>query len=307
MLIISDLSISFTRYAGGARRASFEPVRELNLEARSGEILAVIGASGSGKSLLAYAVLGILPDNCRVGGRMVFQGALLTPARQRALRGKRIVLAPQSVAFLNPLMKVGGQVRRAAVLSGLSPQQAAAAADEAFQRCRLTNGVMRRYPFQVSGGMAKRVLLAAATVGDADLIIADEPTTGLHKEAVRESLEFLRRLADAGKAVLIISHDLTAVLPAADWVAVFHAGTTVEMAPAANFRAEGEGLLHPYSRAILDALPERKFFSELKAVSTSSSNGCPFAEGCARAVEACRDVEAPLQRRGRAFARCRHA
>lgn len=341
MLAVSDLSISFTRYSRAADRVALKAVRRLSLDVRPGEILAVIGASGSGKSLLAHAVLGILPGNCRVEGQMLFQGEPLTPARQKELRGKRIVLVPQSVAFLNPLVNVGGQVRRAALLSGLAPQQATAAVHEAFQRYRLANGVKRRYPFQVSGGMARRILTATAIVGDADLIIADEPTTGLHKEAARESVGFLRELADAGKSVLIVTHDLISVLPVADWVAVFYAGTTVEMAEARNFCAEGNGLRHPYSRAIWNTLPEHGFFHELERfnignmrslradfpqnlrhdalpertgfpVAQANQNegvldGCPFAEACAQADEACRNDNPGPRRRGRAFARCLHA
>jgi len=308
MLEVADLSIRFTRYGAGVSRQSLEPVRNLHLDVRPGELLAVIGASGSGKSLLAHAVLGILPANCRVEGRMTFRGEQLTSQRQRALRGKRIVLVPQSVGFLNPLTTLGGQVRRAAVLSGMPASQAGAAATAAFARYRLAPQVPRQYPFQVSGGMARRVLTATATVGDADLLIADEPTTGLHQEAARESLGFLRELADRGKSVLVITHDLKAVLPVADWVAVFHGGTTVEMVEAARFSGALDGVRHPYSRAMWNALPDHGFFEGLQdAPRGSCARGCPYAFSCAEADPGCREAAPPLARDGRRFARCRHA
>lgn len=308
MLEVADLSIRFTRYGAGVSRQSLSPVRNLHLDVRPGELLAVIGASGSGKSLLAHAVLGILPANCRVEGRMTFQGAPLTGERQRALRGKRIVLVPQSVGFLNPLTTLGGQVRRAAVLSGMPPTQARRATTDAFARYRLAPPVQGHYPFQVSGGMARRVLTATATVGDADLIIADEPTTGLHQEAARESLGFLRELADQGKSVLVITHDLKAVLPVADWVAVFHGGTTVEMVEAARFSGALAGVRHPYSRAMWHALPDHGFFEGLRdAPQSNCASGCPLAGSCADAVPGCREEAPALAREGRRFTRCRHA
>jgi len=308
MLEVADLSIRFTRYGAGVSRQSLEPVRDLHLDVRPGELLAVIGASGSGKSLLAHAVLGVLPSNCRVEGRMAFQGQPLTDARQRALRGKRIVLVPQSVGFLNPLTTLGGQVRRAAVLSGMPPGQARAATTEAFARYRLAPRVQDHFPFQVSGGMARRVLTATATVGDADLLIADEPTTGLHRDAAMESLGFLRDLADAGKSVLVITHDLKAVLPVADWVAVFHGGTTVEMVEASRFAGALNGVRHPYSRAMWEALPEHGFFQDLGDVPQAAcAGGCPYAWSCADADAGCRERVPPMARDGRRFARCRHA
>lgn len=310
MLAVTGLSVHFTRYDRGMSRVELTPVRRLDLEVRAGEIVAVIGASGSGKSLLAHAVLGILPDNCRVEGEILFQGQPLTPARQRALRGREMVLVPQSVGYLNPLKTVGAQVRRAAVQSGASRGEAPRLSAAAFARYGLADTVQGYFPFQVSGGMARRVLTATATVGRARLIVADEPTTGLDKEAAAQSLAFLRSLADAGGAVMVITHDLAAVTPVADRVTVFLAGTTVEDVPASHFAGSSEGLRHPYSRDIWRALPNNGFEpgpDPAPAAEDVLGESCPYAPVCDRADPACRELFPPKQSFGRDFVRCRHA
>ena len=257
MLNVRDLSVTFTMYEVGLVQRRLTVITELDLAVQAGELVAVVGASGSGKSLLAHAVLGILPSNAEVSGEMSYQGEPLTPARQAQLRGREIALIPQSVGFLDPLQRVGGQVRRAAELSGLNRAAAGQAQDRAFRRYGLADGARRLFPFQVSGGMARRVLLATATVGQADLLIADEPTPGLHPAVVVETLNHLRELADAGKGVILITHDIEAALRVADQVAVFYAGTTVELAAAADFRGDGQALRHPYTRALWRALPPK--------------------------------------------------
>lgn len=110
MLTISNLGVTFTQYEQGLRRKQLTVITDLDLTVQAGEIVAVVGASGSGKSLLAHALLGILPENAQLSGTMEFQGAPLTPERCEALRGKAIALIPQSVGYLDPLMTVGRQV-----------------------------------------------------------------------------------------------------------------------------------------------------------------------------------------------------
>jgi peptide/nickel transport system ATP-binding protein len=227
------------------------------LQVNAGEVVAVVGSSGSGKSLLAHAILGILPHNAQASGTMLFKGEPLTPQRQARLRGKEIALIPQSVSYLNPLMPVGAQVRRAARLSGLSAREARQSVDEIFCRYGLELSVQQRYPFQLSGGMARRVLVATTAIGRAELAIADEPTPGLQPDLVMETLNHLRELATAGKAVILITHDLEAALQVADKVAVFYAGTTLEIANAKDF-TQGN-LRHPYTQALWRALPQNDF------------------------------------------------
>lgn len=258
MLSVKNLSVEFNRYSRKWERIAVRPVRDLTLDIGAGEVVAVVGSSGSGKSLLAHAVLGLLPKNAVTSGEMTFKGAPLDKRRIHALRGREIALIPQSVAYLNPLSRVGRQVYRASRLSGKCCCTASQSTESAFARYRLGKLVKKMFPFQISGGMARRVLTATATVGEASLLIADEPTTGLDPAMVRESLRHLRELADTGKSVMLITHDIDAAVDIADKVAVIYAGTTVEVADSSSFRVEG-GLKHPYSRVLWNALPQNGF------------------------------------------------
>lgn len=345
MLDVQNLSISFTRYLTGLKKQVLHPVRDLSLSVAGGEMLALAGSSGSGKSLLAHALLGLLPANATTGGRMLFRDEELTPKRIKALRGKRIALIPQSVAYLNPLAKVGNQVYRAARLSGQCCCTAGKSTDSAFARYRLSDEVKRYFPFQVSGGMARRVLTATGTAGEAELIIADEPTTGLDPETARESLTHLRALADSGKAVLLITHDLDAAVRVADRVAVIYAGHTVEIAPSGFFNG-GDKLRHPYTRALWNALPQNGFTAlrgsqpiegEFDAAMRTDESpedtlppngawergadpgngtsrdsgftvpGCPFSPRCPNRGEACHCTPPPIVRFDDGLVRCNRA
>lgn len=254
-LELDHVSIFFTRYTGFWRQRQFCVVEDVHLNLEEGEIVAVVGASGSGKSLLAHAILGILPENATLSGTIRYDGVVLDSRRQAALRGKEIAFIPQSVTALDPLMRVGRQVSggRGGV-DGLPVQ-------ELFRQFRLPEGVERLYPFQLSGGMARKVLVATAAAGDARLVVADEPTPGLAAEDMREILHHLRRWSERGTSVLLITHDLAFALQVAHRVAVFYAGTVVEVASASDFADGGERLRHPYSRALWRALPQNGFVS----------------------------------------------
>ncbi len=309
MLTVRGLSIRFTLYDVGLFQKELHVISDLALDVRAGEVVAVVGSSGSGKSLLAHAVLGILPRNAGVSGEMTFKGEPLTPERQARLRGREIALIPQSVAYLDPLQRVGAQVRRAAELSGLSRQAASQAQAAAFRRYGLAAPVARLFPFQVSGGMARRVLMATATIGHASLLIADEPTPGLHPEAVTETLKHLRELADEGKGVVLITHDLDAALQIADRIAVFYAGTTVEMVRAADFAAGPQSLRHPYTRALWRALPQHQF-APLPGAQPSPDDlpaGCLFSPRCELATSICREQRPALRSTADGWVRCYHA
>ena len=256
ILEVRNLSISFESYDARLAKVATTAIADLGVSLRRGEILAVVGASGSGKSLLAHAVMGILPDNARLGGEMFYRGEPLTPERQARLRGREIAFIPQSVAFLDPLMRVGAQARGAAGRAAIGKQRAA------FAHFGLRRETEKLYPFQLSGGMARRVLLSTALITDAELLIADEPTPGLDLEIALEALKDFRALADSGKSVLMITHDIDLALGVADAIAIFHEGRVVETADTRSFSGEGEGLAHPYSRALFRALPQNGFALE---------------------------------------------
>lgn len=287
MLAVQNLSVSFTRYSFGLERQEVCAIRSLDINVGPGEVMALVGQSGAGKSLLAHALLGILPGNAVVTGTMRFKGSELTPRERIRLRGREIALVPQSVTYLNPLLRVGVQIARSAVLSGIAPDKAHGAVCRCLGRYRLDRFVANWFPFQLSGGMARRVLTASATVGMADLILADEPTNGLDNETAFETLDHLRELADAGKAVLLITHDIEAAVRVADRVTVFCGGVTVEESRASAFNGEG-GLRHPYSIALRDALPGNGFVQTLPPEGAASSNGgCPFCNRCAHNLDGC--------------------
>jgi peptide/nickel transport system ATP-binding protein len=307
MLSVRNLSITFKMYAAGLRQHAMTPITGLDLDLRAGELLGVVGSSGSGKSLLAHAVLGILPPNAHTSGEIWFKETPLTPARQEKLRGREMALIPQSVGFLDPLMRVGQQVRRAAHLGGANGT-AASAQRQVFQRYGLDETAAERYPFQVSGGMARRVLVSTAAVGQASLIIADEPTPGLHPAVVAETLGHLRQLADEGRAMLLITHDIGAALTVADRIAVFYAGTTVEVAACADFQGDGRALRHPYTQALWRALPQNEFTPIPGAQPTPDElpAGCLFAPRCPLADAACLAARPELRRVREGWVRCIH-
>ena len=308
MLKVHNLSLEFRRYQAGLRKNSMMVITDLDLEVNAGEIVAVVGSSGAGKSLLAHAILGILPRNARVTGEIEFKNAPLTEKRKQQLRGKEIALIPQSVNFLNPLSRVGTQVFRAARLSGCNRTEAARARDFSFNRYQLANEVKSYFPFQISGGMARRVLTATATAGRADLVIADEPTTGLDPDVIFESLAHLRELADDGKAVMLITHDIQAVLSVADTVAVFYAGTTVEIAAAADFNGTNT-LRHPYTRALWKSLPQHEFTFVPGAQPPPDNlpEGCLFSPRCASSKPECTYNRPELRWLTGGFVRCFNA
>lgn len=249
ILKVDHLSVAFTQYDRGIRRRSIHAVKDLNLCVHSGEILAVIGSSGSGKSLLAHAIMGILPYNASMDGEILFCGEPLTEKKVKKLRGHEMVLVPQSVSYLDPLMKVGPQITK----GDRNP--------DTIQKCRKVLGryglepeIMEKYPFQLSGGMIRRILISTAVMEQPRLVIADEPTPGLHMEAALRVMGHFRELADGGAGVLLITHDLELALMAADRVIVLYAGQAIEEAKASDFLKE-EALKHPYTKALCRSMP----------------------------------------------------
>ncbi len=277
MLEVKNLSISFIQYQAGLKQRIMQVISDLSITVNEGEILAVVGSSGSGKSLLAHAILGILPGNALVSGSMLYKGNELTYELQKKLRGSEITLIPQSVNYLDPLMRVGAQVQ-SSVRDGKGKEKQ----QRVFERYGLDCKTGGLFPFQLSGGMARRVLVASAVVGGARLIIADEPTPGLHPEIVQETLRHLRELADEGCGVMLITHDIGTALNVADKIAVFYSGTTVEISPSGDFSGEGESLRHPYSKALWNALPQNEFIPIEGFQPSHSDNyeGCPFHPRC---------------------------
>ena len=263
LLTVEDLTVSFDRYGGadgalrslrGGGRVATEVLHALTLSVHEGEIVAVVGASGSGKTVLADALLGLYEPNATVSGRIWFDGASLDASSLVALRGRGIGLVPQGVSHLDPLMRVGAQVRgvsqgRTRVERAADRARREARRRELFEAYGLAPGVARLYPHELSGGMARRVLLMCALMEEPRVLIADEPTPGLDAELAVRAVDDLRAFADTGSGVILITHDLELAVRVADRIAVFKDGSVVEETAASNF-SEPELLEHPFSRAL---------------------------------------------------------
>ena len=302
LLEIHNLSVSFRMYDHGLEQTELQVISDLHLTVHPGEIVAIAGSSGSGKSLLASAILGILPDNATVNGHLHYKGEVLTPKLQKKLRGTEIALVPQSVAYLDPLMKVGAQV------DGHYRQKQDRKRETLFRRFDLPVHAKELYPFQLSGGMARRVLVSAALITDAKLIIADEPTPGMSLSQALEALRMFRELADEGRSVILITHDIDLAFEFADRVAVFYAGTTVETALASDFKEGPAALRHPYSRALWKALPQNGFtpIPGFQPYAGSLPKGCLFAPRCTYKTEQCENQVPPVREVRGGEVRCYH-
>ncbi|WNF30885.1 ABC transporter ATP-binding protein [Streptomyces sp. C11-1] len=291
VLDVQNLSVRF-RMRGGRDIAA---VSDARFSVAAGECLALVGESGCGKSVLASALLGLLPANAETTGSAVLGGDtdLLTADERtlaRTVRGRRIGLVPQSpAAHLTPVRTVRAQLEETLrELTGARGSALHKAAVAAAARASFPDGHLDRYPHELSGGLAQRAATALALIGDAPLLLADEPTTGLDRDLVERTVDELRRHTDEGRALLIITHDLAAAERIADRVAVMYAGRIVEIADAPGFFG-APGPRHPYAKGLLDALPERDFAPipgmppELGAL----PDGCAFAARCAYADARC--------------------
>ena len=283
ILSVEHLMISFSQYERGWRKIQLPVIRDLSINIKGHEIVAVVGSSGSGKSLLAHAVMGLLPANASWKGRIAFKGEELTGKRVKELRGRKMVLVPQSVSYLDPLMKVGDQVRR-----GHKDGISRARSREVLGRYGLGEDTEELYPFQLSGGMTRRVLISTAVMEKPELVIADEPTPGLHISAARRVLSHFREIADRGAGVLLITHDLELALQVADRIVVFYTGTNVEEAAVSDFQKE-ERLRHPYTRALYRAMPSHGFEVQPGAQPYVKDLpvGCPYGPRCPIADQGC--------------------
>ena len=305
ILSVRNLEISFSQYTKGLRRIDSKAINNLDIDLYKGEILAVVGSSGSGKSLLAHSILGILPTNSNTRGDIYYKDEILDEKRKEKLRGKEIVFIPQSVNYLDPLMEVGKQVK----ISIKDKKKSNTILERVFRKYNLDKKVEKYYPFQLSGGMARKVLLSSALVSNAEVIIADEPTPGLDEKSLNEALKDFRDLADNGCAVLIITHDISAALKIADRVAIFYGGTTLEVAKADDFKNNGENLRHPYTKALYNALPNTKF-TPIKGSQPLASElpvGCLFYDRCEKRTPDCENIKPEMRELRDGKVRCLYA
>ncbi|NGO43261.1 ABC transporter ATP-binding protein, partial [Streptomyces ureilyticus] len=249
LLSVRDLRISF---------GAVEAVRGLSLDVHQGEVLAVVGESGAGKSLTARALLGMPPRGATVTGSVRLGADELVDAPRSvrsALWGRRVALVPQdALSSLSPVHQVADQLAAAVrSVDGVSRKEARARAVAALEEVGIAPDKARAYPHEFSGGMRQRAVIAMAMLHQPDLVIADEPTTAQDPETQKQVLDLLaRRTGDAGAALVLVTHDLAAVRDHADRMLVMYAGRLVEAGPVEEVFA---GPRAPYTAGLLASVP----------------------------------------------------
>ena len=302
LLEVNNLSISFTQYVQGLNRHDTKVISDLTIDVDESEIVAILGSSGSGKSLLAHSILGILPYNSHVTGEIRYKGQTLDQELKEKLRGKEICLIPQSVNFLDPLMKVSEQA-----IGECKDEKEHAEKKiiqrEIFARYGLDESVDDLYPFELSGGMARKVLLSTALVGDPNLLIADEPTPGLDAKSVEETIADIKNLKEQGKGILLITHEIDVALKTADRIAIFYSGYVIEINKVENFK-NADNVLHPYTKALINSLPKNGFNLTEGVQPLDDVPGCPYYENCPIRIDKCANTKPELEEHDGVMIRC---
>jgi len=287
------------------RAGTFDAVADVDLTVHSGEVLALVGESGCGKSMTALAIMRLLPEPPAeiAAGAIRFGDLDLAQAGERELsrlRGNRIgMIFQEPMTSLNPAMRVGRQVAEALELhKQMGKDEARAAVEKLFELVRIPDPRRRYddYPHQMSGGMRQRVVIALAVSCGPDLLIADEPTTALDVTTQAQILHTFRDLqAQLGTATMLITHDFGVVAETADRVAVMYAGRIVEQGPVETLFAAP---LHPYSRGLLGSItPVEDAHSTRRLAEIPGMvpalwalpAGCAFAPRCRYAIDRCRE------------------
>jgi oligopeptide/dipeptide ABC transporter ATP-binding protein len=302
LLEVRDLDVIFKTRDGVAHA-----INGVDLDLSAGETHAVLGESGSGKSVTAQAIMGILPSPPGeiTGGSIKFRGddLLKMPEKQRRLyRAQRISMVFQdALSALNPVYTVGFQIGELfTVHKGMSRREAKKKSVELMERVRIPAAAARvnDYPHQFSGGMRQRIMIAMAIALEPDIIIADEPTTALDVTVQAQIMELLAELRrETGSGLILITHDLGVVAEVADRISVMYAGRVIERGTATEIF---ESPAHPYTRGLLDSMPKVTGTDErlyaipgLPPSLTSVPPGCPFSPRCPRAEEICRHDPPP--------------
>jgi peptide/nickel transport system ATP-binding protein len=301
-LDVADLTIDI----GGAT-----VVDGVSFRVAPGEVVALVGESGCGKSLTAFGLLGLLPDVAEVvRGRIALNGRDLTSLSERALRDVRgselSIIFQEPTASLDPLATVGSQIAEAYRLHHRASRS------EAFARARdmlVSVGIsdpdrrLDQYPFELSGGMCQRVMIAIALICGPKILVADEPTTALDVTIQAQILDLMKKLvADRGTGVVLITHDMGVVADMADRVVVMYAGRVAEIAPVRELFAHPS---HPYSVLLLASVPRLDVMPKHRLVTIDGNVpsafefgvGCRFADRCPLASDRCRRETPPLVER----------
>ncbi len=300
LLEIKDLHTYFT-----TRRGLIKAVDGVSLSVEEGKTLGVVGESGSGKSQTAMSILKLFEKNQRIHkGEVIFDGNVIseyTPAQMRKVRGNDIsMIFQEPMTSLNPVFTVEKQLSEVLILhQKMSKKQASKRSIELLSMVKIPNPeeVVHQYPFQLSGGMSQRVMIAMALACEPKLLIADEPTTALDVTIQAQILKLMNELKEeTGTSIMFITHDLGVINQMADDVAVMYCGQVVEKAPVGYIFANESEYSHPYTEGLLASIPSLTSVrgERLEAIPGSVPHpfdlpeGCRFAPRCKYATDKCR-------------------
>ena len=273
ILQVKDLVVSFRAYAG-----KVQAVRGVSFDLFKGETLCIVGESGSGKSVTTKAVLGILPKNGMIeNGEIWYEGKDMVKFKEEdfyKIRGKKISLVFQDpLSALNPIMKIGKQIMEALILSLKMPKaEAKKKALDLMKAVGIPEPEVRfeQYPFQFSGGMRQRIVIAIALASDPDILVCDEPTTALDVTIQAQILDLINEMKEkANVSVIFITHDMGVVANMADRICVMYAGKIVETGTVDEIFYEPA---HPYTWALLSSMPDLDTKEKLFAIPGAPPN-----------------------------------
>lgn len=296
ILDIKNLNLSF-QIAG----KEYGALHNVNFSLNRGEMLALVGESGCGKTITAMSVLKLLPPNAKItSGEILYNGTdllSLNEKEMRTIRGKEIALVPQDpMTSLNPLYTIGSQILEVIELhQNLKGAEAEKAAVEVLEQVKIPKAKerMKAYPHEFSGGMRQRVIIAMAIACNAKIIIADEPTTALDVTVQAQIMELLKEIQKENQtAFIFISHDFGLVYEAADKACVMYNGRIVEQSTAEELFKSPK---HPYTKALIKTLPDFNT-TKLEAIEGQPPSvkdiftGCPFEMRCNSKMQKCKDI-----------------
>ncbi|MFI0461346.1 MAG: ABC transporter ATP-binding protein [Ilumatobacteraceae bacterium] len=302
LLKIDDMSVRFQ-----TPRGNLKAVNNVSIELLAGESLGVVGESGSGKTVLSRATMGLLPGTATRTGTITYNGqdiSNLPKDEVRELWGTGMAMIFQDpMTALNPVRRIGSQLTESlTVRLGMNKKDAKEKAIELLKRVRIPDpeAMLRKFPYQLSGGMRQRIMIAIAVSCEPELLFADEPTTALDVTVQAQVLELLTELRkEANMAMILVTHDLGVVAGHTDKIAVMYAGDVVEYAPTRQLFAN---MKMPYTEALLKSIPrlETPTGSRLPVIEgrlpdpTKDEPGCPFANRCPYVTDKCRAEKPPL-------------
>ncbi len=313
LLKIDGMSVSFATPRGNLRA-----VNDVTIELLKGESLGVVGESGSGKTVLSRATMGLLPSTATRTGTITYNGQIISELPKdevRELWGTGMAMIFQDpMTALNPVRRIGSQLTESlTVRLGMNKKDAKLKAVELLKRVRIPDpeSMLRKFPYQLSGGMRQRIMIAIAVSCEPQLLFADEPTTALDVTVQAQVLDLITELRkESNMAMILVTHDLGVVAGHTDKIAVMYAGDVVEYAPTRQLFSH---MKMPYTEALLKSIPrlETPTGSRLPVIEgrlpdpTKNEPGCPFANRCPYVQDKCRAEKPPLTDAGNNhFYRC---